>query len=147
MVVHPVARRIFQGLVCMGLVCSYGFAANDSVAKIEKKAPTREELFAPSFMQKLSETYGHLIAKSLDNPVLKMDSGAIIKGLQDAQSGKAAPLSDKEYEEAFTLIQQYAFEDKANQNLKDAEAFLQKNKAEAGVIEIEAGKIQYKVVQ
>lgn len=113
----------------------------------EKKKPTKEELYAPATKQKLSEQYGHFIFKSLDNPIVKLDVDAIIKGMQDAKAGKAAPMADQEYEEKIMLLQEYAFEDAAAKNLKEAEAFLKENAKKADVKILEPEKLQYTLMQ
>jgi len=112
-----------------------------------KKAPTKEELFAPSFLDRLSLTYGHMIQKSLNNPVVKLNPTMVIQGIQEGQSGKPSPMSEKEYEEALTLIQQYAYEDMSAKNLQEAESYLQKNATATGIVCLENGKVQYKVIQ
>lgn len=111
------------------------------------KAPTKEELFAPASISRLSETYGHLINKGLDNPVLKLDFDAVVKGMTDARAGKPAPMTEQEYEESINLLQEYAYQDLANRNLQEAEKFLKENAKKEGVKEIEAGKIQYLTLQ
>lgn len=112
-----------------------------------KKAPTKEELFSQQYIDRLSQTYGHLIQRSLNNPMIKLNPKEVMKGMQDGLDGKASPLSEKEYEEALTLIQQYAYDDAANKNLAEAEALLKKNATESGVVKLEDGKIQYKILK
>lgn len=122
-------------------------AAPSDAKKEEKKKPTKEELFSQSYIDRLSETYGHLIQKSLSNPVIKLNSKAVIQGMQNAEAGKASPMSEQEYEETLQLIQQYAYEDMANKNLAEAESYLKKNAAEPGVVNLDSGKLQYKIMQ
>lgn len=112
-----------------------------------KKAPTKEELFSQTFIDRLSVTYGHMIQKSLNNPILKLNPQMVIQGIQEGQNGKVAPLTEKEYEEALTLIQQYAYDDMATKNLAEAEGFLKKNASAPGVVSLDNGKLQYKIVQ
>ncbi len=116
-------------------------------APAPKKVPTKEELHSQAYIDKLSETYGHLIQKSLNNPVVKLNPKAVMKGMQDGMDGKAAPLTEKEYEEALNHMQKYAYEDMANKNLAEAEAMLKKNASEDGVVSLEEGKVQYKVLK
>jgi peptidylprolyl isomerase len=112
-----------------------------------KKAPTKEELFSQQYIDRLSQTYGHLIQRSLNNPMIKLNPKEVMKGMQDGLDGKASPLSEKEYEEALTLIQQYAYDETASKNLAEAEELLKKNASESGVVKLEDGKIQYKVLK
>src|SRR5262249_17981513 len=135
---ESIPKKVIQTLVCVGLVTISPLCFADEDASDNKeeemqqegKKPTREELYAPAFIQKISLMYGHLIQKSMNTPVLKMDSSVVIQGIKDAQEGKTAPMTDKEYEEAIGLIQQYSFEDMAKANLKEAESFLEKNTKE-----------------
>lgn len=121
--------------------------AQADAKKEEKKKPSKEELFSQANIDRLSETYGFLIQKSLNNPVVKLNPKAVIQGIQSAEAGKTAPMSEKDYEEALQQIQQYAYEDMANKNLSEAEAYLKKNASEQGVISLDNGKLQYKVMQ
>ncbi len=116
-------------------------------AEPQKKVPTREELLSQASVDNLSKTYGHLIQRSLANPMVKLNPKAVIQGIQEGLDGKQAPLTEKEYEEALNLIQQYAYEDMANKNLQEAEALLKKNSEESGVVVIADGKVQYKVLK
>jgi peptidylprolyl isomerase len=115
--------------------------------KQEKPKPTKEEVFSPANIQKISETYGHFIYKSLENPILKLDFSSVIKGLQDAKQGKPSPMTEQEYEDAVAHVQEYAFQEMSSKNLKQAEEFLAKNAKESGVQEIEKGKLQIMELQ
>lgn len=153
MLFHFITKKGLQAIVCGLLATSSStcFADDTPVAvdapKEEKKKPTRDELFSTESMKKLSLMYGHLIYKSMNNPMVKMDPNAVIQGIKEGQEGKSAPMTDKEYEETIGLIQQYAFEDMSKANLQEADKFLEKNKKEDGVVVLEEGKIQYKIMQ
>jgi len=121
--------------------------AKDQAAKEQAKKPSKEELFAPAMISKLSETYGHLIQKGLENPILKLDFNSVLKGMQDAKAGKAAPMTEQQYEETINQVQEYAYQDLANKNLADANSFLKDNAKKSGVKEIEPGKLQIMVLQ
>ena len=144
--------RAFVALVCIAGVtaASSSFLVADEPAKqaVEKKVlPTKEELFTKENIQKLSESLGHFIFKSLDNPFLTLNADAVIKGLKDAKDGKSAPMSEQEYEEMLQKMQEVAFEDMAKNNLKEAEQFLDKNKAKKGIQILENGKLQMEVLK
>ena len=143
-------RAVFS-LVCIcGVtgVSSYAFCVDGTTQPEEKKQElTREELFSKENVKNLSESLGHFIYKSLDNPLMKLDGDAVVKGLQDAKAGKTAPMTEQEYEERLQKIQEYAFEDMSKANLQEAEQFLEKNKKKEGVCLLEDGKIQYEIVQ
>ena len=142
-------RTITNKMMLLALCCTSYCVAEDAQAQNQEKKPelSREELFSPATVEKLTLTYGHLIQKSLNNPTFKMDAQVVIKGIQDAQEGKSTPMQDKEYEEALQLIQKYSLEDVANKNLSEAENFLKTNAKEAGIVLLEDGKVQYKVMQ
>lgn len=151
MMIRPVIRKASQVQVVLALVCASMFTFSSAfcteVSEEEKKKPTREELFAPSSVEKLSLTYGHLIQKSMNTPLVKMDMKAVIQGMHDSQDAKPAPMTDKEYEDAIALIQQYAFEDMTANNLKEAEQFLEQNAKTANIVLLEDGKVQYIVTK
>lgn len=96
---------------------------------------------------KISEAMGHLIGKNLQALGLGLDLDAIVKGLQDASSGKNSPLSEEECVEAIAVLQEESLNAAAEQNLAEADQFLEKNKAEEGVVSLEEGKLQYKIVK
>jgi len=108
----------------------------------EPQSLSKEELFSSENIHRISETYGHLIFKSLENPMLQLDFDSVVKGLREAKAGKPSPMTEQEYEEAVSNIQQYMFKEMAEKNLQEAEAFLEKNAKEPGVVELEAGKLQ-----
>jgi len=139
-----------QHLICLSALVwasSLGFATEMAEEKVEKKEMTKEEVFSEENVTKLSETYGHLIYKSLNNPIFKFDIEAVFKGMRDAQEGKTSPMTDQEYEEAIGQIQELSFKEMAETNLKAADEFLVKNLSEKGVIELEKGKLQALVLQ
>jgi peptidylprolyl isomerase len=120
--------------------------AEEGQAK-ERPRPSKEEVFAPENVKRLSEAYGHLVFKSLENPALKLDFDSVIKGLQDAKNGKPSPMTEQEYEETVANVQEYAFQEMAAKNLKDAESFLKKNASEKGVVELVKDKLQYVILE
>jgi peptidylprolyl isomerase len=113
----------------------------------EVKKPTKEEVFSKENISRLSEAYGHFIYKSLENPILRLDFDSVMKGMNDAKSGKSSPMTEQEYEEGIAAVQEVAFQEMAVKNLKEAAAFLTKNEKEPGVVELEKGKLQIKVLQ
>lgn len=129
---------------------SLGLAAQAAEQKDKSeqktKTPTKEELFSQEYVRKLSEAYGHFIQKSLENPVLKLDFTSVIKGMEDAKSGKPSPMTEQEYEDTINLVQEYAYQEMADRNLKEADDFMKKNAKLDGVVELEPGKLQYKIV-
>ena len=139
------------------VVCGAGLLAEDKTQEQPKKEvtqpkkeaerPTKEEIFSAASIAKVSETYGHFIAKSLNNPIIQLNFDSVIKGMQEAHAGKTAPMTEQEYEEALSLMQEYAFKDMSEKNLKEANEFLAKNAKEKGVVELEKGKLQMVILK
>ncbi|MDB6081230.1 MAG: mip-D [Chlamydiia bacterium] len=163
---QPKMNRVWPiAFLCLSLLPTSGYAeekTKDTPKKEEakpelvaaatavaegKKELSKEELFSQASISKLSETYGHLINKGLDNPVLKLDFTAVIKGMQDAKAGKPSPMNEQEYEETINLLQEYAYQDLAARNLQEANKFMAENAKKDGVQELEPGKLQYLVIQ
>jgi peptidylprolyl isomerase len=91
----------------------------------------------------ISEALGHLISKNLANLGPDFNIDRVIKGLKDAMSGKPTPLSEESTVEAIHKIQEKSFQRIANDNLKEAQDFLELNSKKENVVTIESGKIQY----
>ena len=96
---------------------------------------------------KISEAMGHLIGKNLQALGLDLDVQAIVKGLQDASSGKHSPMSEDECVQAIAILQEENFSAVAEQNLVEADSFLEKNKKNEDVVSLEEGKLQYKILK
>lgn len=94
---------------------------------------------------KISEAFGHLIGKNIENLGIQFDMQYLVKGLQDSASGKAAPMTEGECVEAISAVQEADFKKQAAENLKVAEEFLTKNETQKGVVSLEEGKLQYKI--
>jgi peptidylprolyl isomerase len=137
------------GLLIAPVVFSGVVAAEKTPPAQQKEVtkPKKEEIFSSANISRISESYGHFIYKSLENPILKLDFNSVMKGMNDAKAGKSSPMTEQEYEEAIAAVQEVAFQEMSEKNLKDAEAFLEKNVKEPGVVELEKGKLQIKVLQ
>lgn len=98
--------------------------------------------------QKLSMTFGHLLARQLKRTEdFTLDLAGVVRGIQAEIEGKSAPLTDSEYETQMAEVQKVSFEKKCSENLASAEKFLKENKNKAGVVEIEPSKLQYRIVK
>jgi peptidylprolyl isomerase len=106
----------------------------------EPTAPTGD-------IEKISEAFGHLIGKNIENLGLKFDMERIVKGLQDASQGKESPMSEMECIQAIAAVQEGNFKKTATENLKKAEEFLSTQATTQGVTTLEEGKVLYKVEQ
>ena len=136
------------GLVIAPVVFSSGLCAEEKPSQQkEVTKPKKEEVFSPANISRISEAYGHFIYKSLENPILKLDFASVVKGMNEAKAGKPSPMTEQEYEEAIAQVQEFAFQEMSEKNLKDADAFLAKNAKEPGVVELEKGKLQIKILQ
>lgn len=98
-------------------------------------------------MQKLSEAFGNFIGRNLKSPGLSFDLDSIVKGIREGAAGQPSPLSEKEYEKMMLAVQEKAFKEMSNTNLKSANDFMEKNKNEAGINELVPGKLQYQVLK
>lgn len=96
-------------------------------------------------IDKISESFGHLIGKNMDTIGVEFDLEYVVKGLRDCFSGKNSPMSESECIEAIAKAQELAFKAAAQENLKRAETFLKNNAKEKNVIVLDEGKLQYKV--
>lgn len=96
---------------------------------------------------KLSETFGHLISRSIDNPIINFDLESIIKGMRDSAAGLSAPMTEEQFEEVIATLQDESFQQLADANLKQAEEFLSSNRNSENIVEVETGMLQYQVLQ
>lgn len=101
----------------------------------------------PIDMKKLSEAFGNFIGRNLQSPGLSFDLDGIIKGIREGAAGQPSPLTEKEYEEMMTAVQEKAFKEMSSSNLNAANDFMAKNKQESGVVEVVPGKLQYTVLK
>lgn len=130
-------KKLITILSCLSLLmCGMSFGADQ---QNEQDETVNIEL--------ISEAFGHFIGKNLKSPGAEFNLESVIKGIRDGANGTPAPMSDQDYEIAMTKLQEQAFETMARENLKAAEAFMQTNNLEAGVIQIEPGKLQYLVLE
>lgn len=94
----------------------------------------------------ISEAFGHLIGRNLENPGITFDMESIIRGMRNAVAGKPAPMSEENYEKMMAIIQEAAFDELARSNLDDAEKFLTDNAKKSEVKSLESGKVQYMIL-
>lgn len=143
---------IHRSLVRIGLataLCTLGiqaFADESPKLKAQTNSSSMEKSDEPD-LKKLSEAFGHFIGRNLKTSGLNFDMDSFVKGIRDGESGKPAPMSDKDYEEQMIVLQEKAFKHLANDNLKAAEGFLDKNSKETGVQQIIPGKLQFIILQ
>lgn len=111
--------------------------------------PAQNEPLAEPVLEisQVSEAMGHLIGKNLQELGLKIDLEAVVRGLQDAAAGKASPLNEDQCIQAIASLQEGTLAAAAAKNLAEAEEFLEKNETQEGVVSLEEGQIQFKIVK
>jgi peptidylprolyl isomerase len=131
----------------MQLFSVIGLFAISSLIAEDAATPAAVETAAPSAqtveIAKISEAFGHIISKNLENIGVKFDMAQVVKGLQDAIAGKDAPMSEMECIQAIASAQAQVFKLQCAENLKRAETFLANNGKTDGVVSLEEGKVQY----
>lgn len=126
------------------ILCLFGVISFSTVFAEEKTAAQPTEPAAqPEEITKISEAFGHVIGKNLENIGVKFDTTQVIKGLQDELAGKTSPMSEMECIQAIASVQDKIFKEQCVENLKKAEAFLSENSKHEGIVSLEEGKIQY----
>ena len=96
---------------------------------------------------KISEAFGHVISKNLENIGVKFEMAKVIQGLKDASEGKTAPMSEMECIQAIAAVQEKIFKEQCTENLRRAEKFLSDNAKAEGVVALDEGKVQYRVME
>ena len=140
-------KKMIRTLAFAGLTF---MSANNLSAALESTTNSQTENykeFSQEDVNKISEALGHFIGKNLNTPGIHFDLESVVKGIRDAAAGKPAPMTDQEYEEKMVQLQKNALAKLAEKNLQEANEFLGKNVREAGIVEIEPGKLQYQVIE
>lgn len=132
-------KKLFIATIalCTGVVYFVSADSNETPQQAETKMD----------IAKVSEAFGHLISKNIQTTGVKFDIAHVIKGLQDASSGKDSPMSEIECIQAITAAQEKIFQEQSVDNLKKAQEFLSTNAKEENVVSLEEGKVQYKIDQ
>lgn len=123
---------------------AFSLVAEENAQPTSVQMPAKMPIELAVDIDKVSETLGHLLMRQLENPVIAFNIEKIIEGMKEERVGKAAPLTESEYESQVLLIQEKIFQVTAENNLNEANAFLQKNEKAEGVISF-TPKLQYKI--
>ena len=99
-----------------------------------------------SQMQHVSEAFGHIIYHNFEKLNVKFDVEKIVQGIRHAAEGKESPLDESKCIEIIHLEQEKRFKIISLENRKQAENFLTLNARKEGVICLENGKLQYRVI-
>jgi peptidylprolyl isomerase len=141
-------------VICLGILLSGSAAsADDKSSKVEisrdagGKIDAKGEKNTQIDMDKLSEAFGNFIGRNLQSPGLKFNIDSLINGIREGAAGKPSPLTEKEYEEMMAAVQERAFKEMSETNLKSANEFMSKNIKEPGVKEIVPGQLQYSTLK
>ncbi len=138
-------RLIYKFALCVlsGTLLSIPLQAHAKKKEEKPKQAEKKEVD----LSKVSEAFGHLIGKNLDSLGFDFDMKQVIKGLEDSVAGKNSPMDETECVQAISIVQENAFNNLSSENLKQSEEFMAKNAKDEGVIELESGKLQYRVEQ
>lgn len=127
-------NRLIWGLLLAAVV---GTVACEKKAKLDND------------VQKASYGIGTQIGNNMKQQNIDIDSTALAAGLSDALAGKDLKLKPEEIQQALMKLQEMAVKKQAEvaeKNKKEGQAFLDKNKAEAG-IKTTASGLQYQVIK
>lgn len=127
-------NRLMWGILIAALV---GSVACEKKAKVETD------------IQKASYGIGTQIGNNMKQQNIDIDTPALAAGLSDALAGKELKLKPEEIQQALMKLQEMAVKKQnevAEKNKKEGDAFLQKNKNEAG-IKTTASGLQYQVLK
>jgi len=130
--------------VVTGLTLSASLSAHTHGTEmaVEQSEELKEENLD---LGKISESFGFLIGKNLDSLGFEFDMERVVKGIQGCAAGKEPPMSETECVQAISMVQERAFQKLAKENLELANHFMEKNKVEANIVQLEEGKLQYRV--
>ncbi len=137
-------NRTIITLLC--LISPFAFAEESAVPPVEIEASSKAARDAEITQKVLeaSKAVGVLMAKSIQSTGMNYDTDKIVQGFKDTLQGNETLTSDK-CMEIVAHAQEAVFKKLASENLKKTEDFLAQNKSIAGIKEIEANKLQYKV--
>jgi len=132
-------KNLFLIVFMTSLTMSYANESKEATLQQESKKEAEIDI------NKISEAFGHLIGKNLENLGFEFDMKQVIQGLQDSLAGKTSPMNETECVQAISLVQEDAFQKLATKNLESANAFLTENVKQEGIIEIEKNKLHYHI--
>lgn len=140
---------IIATVVSMGLYCAEPTTVTEDTLEVTttSEQPVDTNTLTDVDVNKLSEAFGHLIGQNLEMPGFKFNLENIIKGMKNAAAGLPSPMTEEEYELAITKIQDQAFTQMAELNLEKANNFMLENANLDGIVILEPGMLQYKVIQ
>jgi len=120
-------------------------ASKDS-AQEDTSKPQDTSKLQQADISRLSQAFGNFLGRNLKAPGVNFDLENIINGIREGYAGKPSPMSDKEYDELMGKLQEQAFKQVSEDNLKAADEFLAKNAKEPNVVVVIPGKLQYEIL-
>lgn len=133
---------MYKFLLLLLLSTSTILFGEDKICK--KPISNKEELDIVKF----SEAMGQVVGKSLQLTGLKLDMKSFLKGMENfASSTKGGGLDNAECIKVLSAYVEKNLQELAAQNLKKANDFLTQNVSSDGIVALEKGKVQYRVVK
>jgi peptidylprolyl isomerase len=111
------------------------------------KEDKKNEDVSEDEIKSLSETMGHLLFENLQTQHLNMNIDSLVKGIENANAGAAAPLSKQEFIELLSKYKNSLVKVQGQENNRIADDFLTENKQAQGIVSLNDGKIQYIILQ
>ena len=144
-------RQLIPALCIALWVASPAIAQEDS---LPNPGGQQQGEFSPeSLKQKASYLIGFNMIKELKLQDIDVDLDQLLQGINDAAAGKQPPMSDEEirsvglaFDRQVEKRRQDALAKIADENMRNGTAYLNENKTQQGVIELESG-LQYLVLQ
>ena len=119
-----------------------GFCEEVATKDAQPVAEKKEEVD----MATLSKAFGHHIGRNLASPeFVNLNLDAVLQGIKEEAEGTDSPLTEMDYTKAMTKIQEQHFIQTSKKNLEKVVSFLAENAQDKKVVEVEPGKLQYKI--
>jgi peptidylprolyl isomerase len=103
---------------------------------------SEEKAIEPS---QFSHILGHVVGKNLQETTIILDKKEFLEGLKASLEGKKLPFSEEKCLELLIEFQEKTKKEIAINNRKKAETFLQENGKNSNIVQLEEGKIQYRI--
>ncbi len=144
-------KKLFlAGLAFAALLSAPAAVRAQDAAAAEPKSEVKSEF--KTLEEKVSYAIGIQLAKDMQKNGVNLSPALFLRGMEEVYAGKTPAMSDEDVEAAigeFQTFMQKKMMEKAEKektaNLEAATAFLEKNKAEAGVVTTASG-LQYRVI-
>jgi FKBP-type peptidyl-prolyl cis-trans isomerase FklB len=146
-ILRPLKTSLARAVICSSLFSFMGYAMTASAQTTAGDAPSsaKATIHFKNDEEKVSYIIGHQIADSIKNDDLKINKKMLIKSLEDGLDGKGSEIPQKDAQEFMQKYMALQQKVRGEKNLKEGEAFLEKNKKEPGVVALPSG-LQYKVL-